>query len=317
MRFNKSMRAAQINAYGGKAVLKTVNDAPKPEPGKGQVLVEVWGAAVNPFDLTMREGKAQAYMPLEFPATLGGDFAGIVAALGEEVSGFSVGQEVYGQAHMSSGHGSYAEFALAKAEAIAPKPHSIDLLSSSALPLTGVSAYQALVEHANLQKGQKVLIHGGAGGIGSLAIQLAKHLGAFVATTAAAGDTEFVKSLGADEIIDYKTQDFAGLLKDYDVVYDTIGGDTFKKSFQVLKPGGIIVSMLGQPAPELEKEYSVREISQASHVTTQHLAKLSELVDQGVIHAQIDKVFPLEQASEALEYIKQGIHHGKIVIKIK
>lgn len=311
------MRAAQINGYGGKDVVYVVNDAPKPRPDAGQILVEVRFAAVNPFDWKVREGQAKSYMPLSFPATPGGDFAGIVAALGPGApTELKTGDEVYGQAQMSGGHGAFAEFALAKIDAVAPKPEPIDFMTAAALPLAGVSAYQALVEHANLLSGQKVLIHGGAGGIGSFAIQLARHLGATVATTVTAQDSEFVKSLGANETIDYKTQDFSRLLKDYDVVYDTVGGETFKKSFQILKPGGVIVSMLEQANTELEKRYGVKSIYQSSHVNTERLNKLTELVEAGAIKARIDKIFPLQETPEALEYLKAGKHHGKVVIKI-
>jgi NADPH:quinone reductase-like Zn-dependent oxidoreductase len=255
--------------------------------------------------------------PLKFPAILGGDLAGVVAELGEGVSSFKVGDEVYGQANALSGQGAFAEFAPVKVEQLALKPKSVDFITAAALPLAGISAYQALVEHANLQKGQKILIHGGGGGIGSFAIQLAKHLGAYVATTASSKDTDFVKSLGADEVIDYKTQAFENLLKDYDVVFDTVGGDTYIKSYQVLKPGGIIVSMTEQPNEELVKKYNVKAIAQQTKTTTEKLNKLAELVDQGVIKIQIDKVFPLEQAAEALEYLKQGHPRGKVVLKIK
>jgi len=311
------MKAAQINEYGKKEVLKTATDAPKPQPQAGQVLVEVYAAGVNPFDWKVREGLARQMAEVPFPATLGGDFAGKVAELGEGVSGFNVGDEVYGQAGALSGLGSYAEFTPAKAESVAYKPKSVDFITAAALPLAGVSALQALIDHANVQSGQKVLIHGGAGGIGSLAVQLAKHLGAYVAATAAVEDSDFVKDLGADEVIDYKNQAFETLLTDYDVVYDTIGGETFTKSYQILKPGGKIVSMTEQPNEELDKKFNVSSISQFSQVTTERLNKLAELVDSGIIKAQVDKVFSLDEAAEALAYIQDGKHHGKVVIKVK
>jgi NADPH:quinone reductase-like Zn-dependent oxidoreductase len=162
-----------------------------------------------------------------------------------------------------------------------------------------------------------VLIHGGAGGIGSFAIQLAKHLGAYVAATATKQDAGYVMDLGADEAIDYKSQQFEALIKDYDAVYDTVGGETYKKSYQVLKSGGTLVSMLEQPDEELQKQYGVKAISQFTQVTTERLTKLAELVDQGSIKIHLDKTFPLEQAGEALEYIKTGQHHGKVVINVK
>jgi NADPH:quinone reductase-like Zn-dependent oxidoreductase len=311
------MKAAQINEYGGKDVLKTTSDAPKPKPGAGEVLVEVHAAAVNPFDIKVRSGKTQAMAQLNLPATLGGDFSGTIAELGEGVSGVSVGDEVYGQGNALGGQGSFAEFTPVKATSIAPKPKNVDFTTAAALPLAGVSAYQALVEHLELKSGQKILIHGAAGGIASFAVQLAKHLGAYVATTAAAEDTDYVKSLGADEVIDYKTQKFETLVKDYDAVYDTVGGETYTKSFQVLKPGGRIVSMIEKPNEDLIKQHSVTAISQFTRVTTERLAKLAELIDAGAIKPQIDKTFPIDAAAEALAYIETGRHHGKVVITVK
>ena len=310
------MKAAQITSYGGKDVLKTVTDASKPEISEGEVLVQVHAAAVNPFDWKVREGQTQTMAELHFPATLGGDFAGKVVEVGEEVSDIKVDDEVYGQANALGGQGSFAEFTPVRATALARKPKSIDFVQAAVLPLTSVSAYQALVEHLNLQAGQKILIHGGAGGIGSSAIPLAKHLGAHIATTALADDADYVKSLGADKVIDYKSQDFTTLLKDYDAVYDTVGGDTYQKSYQVLKPGGIIVSMLEQPNQALMSQYNVQAIAQFTRVTRERLEAIAKLVDEGVITANIDKTFPLDQAAEALEYLHASHHRGKVVIKV-
>jgi NADPH:quinone reductase-like Zn-dependent oxidoreductase len=311
------MKAAQINEYGGKDVLKTVSDASKPKLEAGQILVEVRAAAVNPFDWKVREGYMKDSAPLPLPATLGGDLAGVVAELGEGVSEFTVGDEVYGQANALSGQGSYAEFTPVKAESLAVKPKSVTFVTAAALPLAGVSAYQALVEHIGLKSGQKILIHGGAGGIGSYAIQLAKYMGAHVATTASQDEAEFVKGLGADEIIDYTSQKFEEILRDYDAVYDTVGGDTYARSFQVLKPGGVIVSMLEQLHEQLSKQQNVTAISQFTRVTTERLKRLADLVDRGALKVHIDKTFPLDEAADALEYIHQGHHRGKVVIKIR
>lgn len=310
------MNAAQINEYGGKDELKTVNDAPKPSAGKGQVLVAIQAAGVNPFDVKVREGYAQSMGKLKFPATLGGDFAGIVAEIGEGVAGVDIGDEVYGQAGALSGKGSFAEFTPIKADSLAPKPKSLDSVAAASLPLAGVSAYQALVDHAQLQKGQKVLIHGGAGGIGAIAVQLAKHLGAYVATTVSARDVDFVKALGADEAIDYKSQDFTQIVKDYDVVYDLVGGQVANKSYQVLKKGGVLVSMLEQSDQVMMQQYGVKAISQFTKVTRKQLEKLAELVDSGDIKAYVGKIFPLEQAADALDYLQTGKVRGKVVIKI-
>jgi alcohol dehydrogenase len=311
------MKAAQINEYGGEDVLKTVDDAPKPSAGPDQVLVAVQAAATNPFDWKVRDGLMKEFIPLEMPAILGGDAAGMVAEIGENVSGFTVGQAVYGQAGAASGHGSFAEYTAVNAEQLSPKPETIDYVTAAALPLAATSAYQALVEHIDLQAGQKILIHGGAGGIGSLAIQIAKDLGAFVATTASAAEADYVKTLGADEVIDYQAQDFSVLLKDYDAVFDTVGGDTNTKSYTVLKNGGTLVSMV-QPIDEaLAKQYGIEYIQQSSKATTERLTKVAELVDAGKLQINVDKVFPLDQAGAALEYLKTGHPRGKVVIQVK
>jgi alcohol dehydrogenase len=311
------MKAAQINSYGGKEVVETVADAPRPPAGAGQVLVEVRAAAVNPFDFKVREGYMKEFIPLEFPATLGGDVAGTVAEIGEDITGFTVGQTVYGMANAAGGQGSFAEFTPVNAKQLVDKPVSVDFVTAAALPLAAVSAYQALVDHIDLQAGQKILIHGGAGGIGSLAIQIAKHLGAYVATTASSTEDDFVKNLGADVVIDYQTQDFSTLLKDYDAVFDTVGGETNAKSYTILKNGGALVSMV-QPVDEaLAKQYGVKYTQQSSKLTTERLTKIAELVDSGALKAKVDKVFPLDQAAEALEYLKTGHPHGKVVIQVK
>jgi alcohol dehydrogenase len=311
------MKAAQINGYGGKEVLMVTPDAPKPKAGEGQVLVEVHAAAVNPFDWKLREGYMKDFIPLTFPATLGGDLAGLVAEIGPGVEGFNVGDEVYGLANAAGGQGSYAEFSPIKASQLAPKPTSIDFIAAAALPLASASAYQALVEHLNLQSGQKILIHGGAGGIGSFAIQIAKNIGAYVTATVSAEDAEFVKNLGADEALDYKNQDFSTLIKDYDAVFDTVGGETYAKSYQVLKSGGLIVSMIEKPNDELLKKYNVKAIAQGTKATADKLAKIAELVDQGKLRIEVNKVFPLKDAAEALAYVQNSKHRGKVVIKVK
>ena len=311
------MKAAQINNYGGKEVLQVTANAAKPSAKDGEVLVEVYAASVNPFDITVRNGLARQMAELRFPATLGGDLAGVVSEIGKGVQGFTIGEAVYGQAGALSGQGSFAEYTPVQAVQLAAKPDRLDFASAAALPLAAVSAYQALADHINLQKGQKILIHGGAGGIGSIAIQIAKHLGAYVATTASSTDADFVKKLGADQVIDYKTQDFASIIKDYDSVYDTVGGETKAKSFTVLKPGGALVSMVGKADEELVKRYDVQYTGQFTRVTPERLSAITELVEQGAIKPIVDKVFPLDQAAEALEYLKTGQPKGKVVIQIK
>jgi NADPH:quinone reductase-like Zn-dependent oxidoreductase len=256
-------------------------------------------------------------IPLQFPMTLGGDFSGIVTETGEGTT-FKKGDQVYGTAIvLSGGSGSFAEFASADPSHIAHKPKNINHVQAAALPLVGVSALQVLVEHIGLSKGKKILIHGGAGGIGAIAVQLAKHLGAHVAATAGERDLQFVKTLGASEAIDYKSQAFETLLHDYDAVFDTVGGETYVKSFKILRTGGIIVSMLEQPNAALMAQYGVKAIAQGTSINTESLTKLAALVEQGVIKVHVDKTFPLEQAGEALEYLKTGHPRGKVVIDIK
>jgi NADPH:quinone reductase-like Zn-dependent oxidoreductase len=272
---------------------------------------------VNPFDWKIMEGMYQKMMPIQLPATLGGDFSGVVTEAGEGVS-FKKGDAVYGSAIiLSGGSGAFAEFASAGVDHVAKKPKNLNHLEAAALPLTGVSAWQALVDHIGLAKGNRILIHGAAGGIGTSAVQIAKHLGAHVAATASARDMDYVKGLGADEVIDYKSQSFDSLLSGYDAVYDTVGGDTYAKSFKVLKKGGIIVSMLEQPKPELTEKYGVKAIAQGTHINGERLSKVAGLVELGVLKVHVDKSFPLEKAGDALAYQKTGHPRGKVVLKIK
>jgi NADPH:quinone reductase-like Zn-dependent oxidoreductase len=312
------MKAAQINQYGGPDVIHVAENAPKPILSKGHLLVENYSTSINAIDWKVKAGYLEKMAPLQFPITLGGDFAGIVVEIGEDVSDFNVGDEVYGQAIvLNGGSGSMAEYISVKNSTSAIKPKSISFEEASALPLAGVSALQAIEEHINLKNSQKILIHGGAGGVGHFAIQLAKSLGAHVATTANAEDSDFVKSLGADEVIDYKTQKFEEILKDYDAVFDTVGGEVTDKSFGILKNGGIIVSMAGQPNPELAEKYGVTAIGQFTKTNTKNLNRLTELVDSGKIKAHIDKTFTLDHVSEAFTYQEKIHPQGKVVVRIE
>jgi NADPH:quinone reductase-like Zn-dependent oxidoreductase len=207
--------------------------------------------------------------------------------------------------------------ALANKDSIAHKPKTLNHPEAAALPLVGVSAWQALVENIGLTNGQKILIHGGAGGIGSIAIQHAKHLGAYVATTVSTNVKEFVQRLGADQVIDYKTENFEDMLHDYDSVFDTVGGDTYKRSFKVLKKdSGIIVSMLEQPNSELMNQYGIKAVFLFSQVNRQRLAKLAQWVDQNNIKVNVDKTFSLDQASKALDYQRDVHPRGKVVLTV-
>lgn len=311
------MKAAQITEYGDASVVQ-VNDVPVPVVAAGQVLVEVHASSLNPFDTTLRAGYMKDSMPLQLPVTLGGDVAGVVTSLGDGVDGVAVGDAVYGQAIAVAGNsGAFAEFAATKASQIAAMPATLSFEEAAALPLVGSSAVQALRHHIKLQSGQKIFIHGGAGGIGSLAIQIAKHIGAYVAATATGENVDFVKSLGADEVIDYKTQDFAEVLQGYDAVYDTVGHDDFAKSLDILKPGGIAVSMIAQPDEAKAAERGVTAMMQFTQVTTQVLDELRELVDAGVVHPQINQVFPLERIQEAFVARENSNGRGKVVLGIK
>ncbi len=312
------MKAVQINAYGGSEVLQVNKNVATPLMGKNQILVAVHAASINPFDVKILSGMYKDMMPLSFPATLGGDFAGVVAAVGEKVINVVVGDQVYGSANVfNGGSGSFAQMAVANVANTARKPKNATFIEAAALPLVGASAIQALEEHIKLQKNQKILIHGGAGGIGHVAIQLAKAIGAYVATTVSTDDIQFVKELGADEAVDYKNQTFEKFLTDYDAVFDTVGGDTTNKSFNVLKKGGVLVSMLGQPDSKLAKEHEVTAIGQGTDTNFKHLTRLTELVDSDKIKIKVDKVFFLDQVKEAFEYQKQKHPKGKVVLKIK
>ena len=316
------MKSVQISEYGSSDIIKIDENSPIPSPSTGKIQAKIIAAGINPVDWKIREGHFREMMPLQFPATLGMDFSGVVEQI-EEVNSdapvdFKQGDEVYGQASISSGgSGAFAEFALANKESIAHKPKSLSHLQAAGLPLVGVSAWQALVENIGLSKDQKILIHGGAGGIGSMAIQLAKHLGAYVGTTASINDKKFVQELGADQIIDYKKENFEDIVHDYDAVFDTVGGETYKRSFRVLAKGsGIIVSMLEQPNSELMSQYGIKALFLFSQVNRQRLTKLAQWVDQNNIKVNIDKTFPLDEADKALDYQKDVHPRGKVVLTV-
>src|SRR5215208_2507895 len=320
------MKAAQIKSYGDSEVVEINPNAPSlNDPSEAMVLVTVKAAGVNPSDWKLREGFFKQMAPLQFPATLGSDFSGVIEKVGERVSSstsvsdLKLGDEVYGHAGaFAGGSGAFAEMALAKADTIAHKPRTLDHEQAAGLPLVGVSAWQALVETMGLTKGQKILIHGGAGGIGSIAIQLAKHLGAYVATTVSTNDKEFAKELGANEAIDYKTQTFEDLLPhDYDAVFDTVGGETYSRSFKVLKKGGIIVSMLEQPNQELMDRFGVKAVYQFTQVNRERLTRLAQWVDQNNIRINVDRTFPLHEAGKALDYQRDVHPRGKIVLAMQ
>lgn len=308
------MKAVRIENYGSVDELKVV-DIDTPTPAAGQVQVEVYASSVNPIETIVREGRMQA-IPL--PVTLGGDFAGIVSAVGEDVQGFAIGDKIYGQASVLAGNsGSFAEYAVTSATQVGRMPDTVTFEQAASLPLVGVSAIQALEEHIHLKKGQKIFIHGGAGGIGSIAIQIAKHMGAFVATTATGDGVAFVKALGADQVIDYKVESFTDALSEFDAVYDTVGGGDFQKSLIVLKKGGIAVSMTAHVDDVTASSYGVRVISQLTHVTTDMLGRLAKYVDGGVLKPQVEAVFPLDAVKAAFEARESGRVKGKVVLRVR
>jgi NADPH:quinone reductase-like Zn-dependent oxidoreductase len=315
------MKSVQINRYGGSEVIEINRNIPEPAVSAGKVLVNVKAAGVNPADWKIREGYFQQMAPLQFPSTLGADFSGIIKQLGEGVSnsGLKQGDEVYGQASavFSGGSGAFAELALVDKDTIAHKPKTLDHIEAAGLPTVGVSAWQGLVENIGLSKDKKILIHGGAGGIGSIAVQLAKQLGAYIATTVSTNDGQFVQELGANQVIYYKTENFEDILYDYDAVFDTVGGDTYKRSFKVLKKGsGIITSMLEQPNSELMNRYGVKALVQFTQANRQLLTKLAEWVDQNNIKVNIDKTFSIDEAADALDYQKDVHPRGKVVLTV-
>ena len=312
------MKALQINQYGGTDAIVINNDAELPIVEGGKILVQVYAASLNRIDSAIRNGNLKESLHLPMPLNLGGDFAGVVSEVGEAVTEFKKGDEVYGNAGpFKGGSGSLAEYTLANVANTAKKPSSLDFSEAAALPLAGVSALQGIEEEIKLASGQKILIIGGAGGIGSLAIQIAKLRGAYVAATAATDDIEFVKRLGADEVIDYKTQDVTKVLKEYDAVFDTAGGEQLNTLFDVLKKGGILVTMAGQPDQEIAEQHEVKAISQMTQVTTKQLTNLAASVDLGNVNVSIEKTFPLSEGKQAFEYFETQHPKGKIVINIK
>lgn len=310
------MKAAQINNYGDPSEIE-IHDTDKPAVDAEHLLVEVHAASLNPWDTFVRSGNAKDFLPLKLPVTLGGDIAGIVAEVGENVTGFAAGDRVFGGAGVPGGSGALAEFAAVKPGQIAKLPESLTFEEGAASVLTGISALQALKDHLNLQSGQRILIHGGAGGIGSLAVQLAKHLGAYVAATAGTEDVGFVHSLGADEVVDFKTQNFEDVLHDFDAVFDTVGGTTFEKSFRVMKRGGGIVSMIAQDEKNLAGQYGVRAVLQNTSATTEKLDGLAMLLTEHVLSVRIGKVFTLDNTRDAFIARESGSTAGKVVISIK
>lgn len=308
------MKAAFITTYGHSDVVE-VGDIAKPTVGRGQVLVEVHAASLNPFDTMVREGKVEN-PHLVFPFVLGGDIAGLVAEVGEGVDSLNVGDRVYGSANRAGGDsGAFAEFATTMATELALAPSDLNFAEVAALPLVGVSAVQALTENLQLQKGQKLFVHGGAGGIGTVAIQIAKDMGVYVAATATGDGLSYIKELGVDEAIDYKAQDYSKILKDYDAAYDTVGDD-FTKMLSILREGGRAISMLAQADAHVAEAQKVTALTQYTQITTKRLDFLRELVEKGAVTPHVDRTFSLDDIQLAFTVRETTPIRGKVVLEI-
>ena len=307
------MKAIIINTYGNEDVLKYV-DVNRPEPKADEVLVKVHAAAVNPADWKIRDGMGKQF-GFTLPLILGGDIAGTVEAVGDEVKSFKQGDAVYGIT-VSSLSGGYAEYAVAKVDAIAPKPESINFQEAAAIPIGALTAWQAIFDLANLSSGQRILITGASGGVGSMAVQLAKAKGAIVIGTASGKNEQFVLDLGADEFVDYTAQPFESVVKDMDVVFDTVGNDTQERAFQTLKKGGFLVSSVQIPSAEKARELGVEAARVFCQPSAQQLTEINQLIEEGKVKIHIETVLPLTEVKKAHQLSQGGRTRGKIVLQV-
>jgi NADPH:quinone reductase-like Zn-dependent oxidoreductase len=333
------MKAAYIRRYGGNEVVE-LGELPEPQAGPGELLVEVHAASVNPVDFKIRDGMLKMIIPFGFPLILGNDLSGTVKAVGADVTRFRPGDAVY--ARMDKRRiGAFAEFAVVAEADAAPKPANLSHVEAAAVPLAALTAWQALFEIGGLKAGQKALIHGGSGGVGTFAIQFARQAGLKVATTVGARNAELARGLGADIVIDYKSQRFEDVVADCDLVFDTQAGDIQHRSFAVLKRGGVLVSIAGKPDGRLAREWrlnpllgvvldflsrkthrlarrhGVRYEYLFMHPSGEQLTQIGRLLAQGSVRPVIDRVFPLAQVREALAYSEAGHATGKVVIEVK
>lgn len=330
------MKALAIRRY--KAPMELM-ELPRPEPGPGELLVRVRAAGINPVDYKIRDGAVKVLLHFSFPLILGTDLAGDVVAVGPGVTRFRVGDAIYSRLD-DDRIGAFAEYALVRESAAAQKPARLDYEQAASLPLVALTAWQALIEVARLRAGQKVLVHAGSGGVGTIAIQLAKHLGARVATTASARNHALVRSLGADVAIDYQTTRFETVATEQDVVLDTQGGDTLVRSFEAVKPGGIVISIGGRPDGKFARTRGLslplvwllgllnRKVARLARqrlarfeflfmrASGEQLEQVAALVDQGALKPVLDKIYSLDAASEAIAYVETGRAVGKVVIRI-
>jgi NADPH:quinone reductase-like Zn-dependent oxidoreductase len=309
-----TMKAVVIHEYGGPDVLK-YEDIPRPEPKDDQLLIRVIAAGVNPVDGMIRSGMFDREGSRAFPIILGGDVAGVVEKVGSKVTKLKAGDPMFAYVSLDNS-GGYAQYALVPEREAAPKPKSLTYVEAAAVPIVAMTAWQALVDTAKLSAGQTVLIHGGSGGVGSFAIQIAKARGAKVIATASTANQDFLKQLGADVAIDYTKQKFEDVAKDVDVVLDSIGGDTLARSYGVVKTGGIIVSIVARlNESELEK-HGIRGAALSVEPNSEELAEIGKLIDDRKIKVTVSQTFPLSEAMKAQEQVATGHTRGKIVLKI-
>jgi NADPH:quinone reductase-like Zn-dependent oxidoreductase len=333
------MKAFILDSYGKREQLRA-GDLPEPELRADEVLIQVHAAAVNQLDSKLRNGEFKLILPYRTPFVLGHDVAGVVVRVGPRVRQFKTGDEVYARPD-DFRIGTFAELVAVKEDSVAIKPRNLSMEEAASIPLVGLTAWQALVEIAKLKKGQKVFIQAGSGGVGTFAIQLAKHLGATVATTASAGHAALVNSLGADVVVDYRKEAFEERLRDYDVVLNSQDGQTLKKSLGVLKPGGHLVSISGPPDPrfaeDIKAPWFVKQVMRALSFSVRRQARrlrlhyaflfmkasgsqlrqIAQLIESGAIRPVVDKVFSFESTNEALAYVESGHAKGKVVIKVR
>ena len=308
-----TMQAVQIHQYGDASVLELTN-VPVPAIESNDVLIKVHAAALNPVDWKIREGYLADMLEHKLPLTLGWDVAGEVTAIGESVTRWSVGDAVYSRPNIAR-DGSYAEYVVVDAHEVALKPNTLDWNHAAAVPLAALTAWQSLYDFADVKDGERVLIQAGAGGVGSFAIQLAKLSGAHVISTCSSNNVDFLKSLGADEVIDYTQQD-VGELRDIDVVFDTLGGDALANSWQTLKADGRLVSIVDVPDEETAKTHGVNAGFVFVQPNQLQLKVLSDLIDDGKISVTVDSVFPLKDAAAAHAKSETGHAKGKIVLQV-
>src|SRR6478672_2722326 len=313
----QTMKAIRIHSYGGPEVLQ-YEDAPRPKPRAGEVLIRVHAAGVNPIDWKVREGHMKDFWPHEFPLILGWDVSGTVEAVGAGSAAagrFKKGDEVYSVPDASR-DGAYAEYIVVRESELALKPKSLHHVRAAAVPLAAVTAWQALFDAGQLKRGQRALIHGGSGGVGHIAVQLAKWKGAHVIATASTKNHELLRELGADETIDYTRQRFEDVARNVDIVLDLIGGKTQERSWSVLKKGGVLLSLVQPPSVEKAKALGVRAAFVAGHPSGAQLAEIAKIIDSGQLAPVIDRILPLSEVRRAHELNKSGHTRGKIVLRI-